>query len=78
MTTRPAPADRALRWGAGLTAFGMITTLVAMSPAVTGGRLPAAFWPLSMTTGVGLIIMFAGLRRASRARTVAVRDRAGE
>ena len=70
----PAAVDRLLRIGGILTVVGMILSLVAMSPAVFGEVLAPIWWALSMTTGLGLSILLLGVRRASAARSRAVRE----
>ncbi|MEZ5115937.1 MAG: hypothetical protein R2737_06690 [Candidatus Nanopelagicales bacterium] len=74
MTGSPArPGDRTLRVGIVLTVVGLVFTLVAMVPLVVPSvRLPGAFWFLAMLTGVGLLVVLAGLLRAARARGRAV------
>ena len=67
-----------LRVGGGLTVVGMILTLVAMSPAVLGGHLASIWWALAMVTGVGLVVVISGLRRAASARSAAVKATLGE
>ena len=70
-TSSPARsrADTVLRIGAWVTAAGLAFTLVAMLPLVFPSvALPAAMWFLSMLTGVGLIIVFAGLVLGARDR----------
>lgn len=61
--------DRLLRFGGGLTVLGMILTLGAMSPAVFGGSLSSVWWALSMLTGVGLVLLLVGIRRATSVRS---------
>ncbi len=67
-------ADRLQRLGAIVTVIGMILSLIAMSPAVFGEVLAPVWWALSMTTGLGLTILLVGVRRASAARSRAVRE----
>lgn len=66
--------DRVLRFGAALTVVGMLLTLGAMSPAVFGGALSSVWWALSMLTGLGLVLLLVGVRRASSARSRAARQ----
>ena len=58
-----------MRIGGWTTAVGMALTLVAMVPLVVPTvSLPSAFWWLAMITGVGLVLLLAGLWQAARAR----------
>ena len=64
-----APGDRLLRVGLIVTVLGLLLSSVALLPLLFPSvELPGAWWFLSMTTGVGLALVIAGLIRASRAR----------
>ena len=67
-------ADRLLRLGATLVAVGMLATLIAIVPLVTGGHLTPLLWPLAMLTGVGLVLELLGVRAAAKARTQRVAE----
>lgn len=54
--------------------LGVLCTAVAMSPLVTGGELPGAWWFLAMLVGLGFLLILFGLLRNARARSVAVRS----
>lgn len=61
--------DLLMRLGITLTIFGMLCTLVAIAPLVnTKLHLGSYWWPLSMTSGVGLALILFGLRRSSGSR----------
>ena len=66
-------ADLLLRLGGALTVLGMLLTFGAMTPAVFGGHLASIWWALSMITGLGLVLLLIGIRRASSARSRAAR-----
>jgi hypothetical protein len=62
-------ADVVMRVGAGLTAAGLVFTLIAILPLVAPSlELPSALWFLSMLTGVGLIVVCVGMAMSSRQR----------
>jgi hypothetical protein len=64
-----APGDRLLRVGLIVTVLGLLLSSVALLPLLFPSvELPGTWWFLSMTTGVGLALVIAGLIRASRAR----------
>ena len=64
-----APGDRLLRVGLIVTIVGLLLSSVALLPLLFPSlELPGAWWFLSMTIGVGLSLVIAGLIRASRAR----------
>jgi hypothetical protein len=53
-----------------VTVIGLLFTLVAILPLLVPGlQMPGVMWFLAMLTGVGLIIVFAGLAMGSRTRT---------
>lgn len=61
--------DALMRAGIAVTAVGLACTLVAIAPLVVPGLdLPSIWWFLSMLTGVGLVLVIAGLLRSSRSR----------
>jgi hypothetical protein len=62
-----------IRVGTVAFVIGVICTLVALSPLVTGAQLPGAWWFLAMLTGVGFLLILFGLLRNARARSAAVR-----
>lgn len=62
-----------IRLGTALFVFGVLCTLLALSPLVTGAELPAAMWFLAMFMGVGFLLILLGLLRNARTRSVAVR-----
>jgi peptidoglycan/LPS O-acetylase OafA/YrhL len=63
--------DRLLRIGVGVTALGLIATLIAMLPLVFPDlTLPGIWWFLAMITGVGLALVIAGLARSARERRI--------
>ena len=69
MNPATSPADRVLRIGGVITAIGIVCTLIAMLPLVIPSLdLPGAMWFLAMLTGVGLVVVFAGLAMGARAR----------
>jgi len=62
-------SDTVLRFGAGITVLGLVFTLIAISPLVFPSlELPGALWFLSMLTGVGIIVICAGLVMSARSR----------
>ena len=62
-------ADRILRWGAWITAAGLLFTLIACLPLLIPSlELPSALWFLSMLVAVGLIVVFTGLVLGARER----------
>jgi peptidoglycan/LPS O-acetylase OafA/YrhL len=63
--------DRLLRIGVGVTALGLVATLIAMLPLVFPNlTLPGIWWFLAMITGVGLALVIAGLARSARERRI--------
>lgn len=69
MSPHPSPADRVLRIGGWITLVGLVFTLIAMLPLIVPSlEFPGAMWFLAMLTGVGLIVVFAGLVMGSRER----------
>ena len=69
VTDKGNRADLVLRIGAGLTAAGLLFTLVAILPLMLPSlELPSAMWFLSMLTGVGLVVVFVGMAMSARQR----------
>jgi uncharacterized membrane protein SirB2 len=69
MTDPAARADRVLRIGAAITATGLVFTLIAIVPLVAPSvTMPSIMWFLSMLTGVGMAVVFAGLVMSARSR----------
>lgn len=68
---------RVIRVGTAAFVIGVVCTLVALSPLVTGAQLSGAWWFLAMLTGAGFLLILVGLLRNARARSAAVRA-AGE
>jgi uncharacterized membrane protein SirB2 len=69
VTTHGNRADRVMRIGAWLTGAGLAFTLIAIIPLVVPSvELPSALWFLSMLTGVGLVVVFAGMAMSARRR----------
>jgi len=63
--------DRLMRIGVGVTALGLVATLIAMLPLVFPDlALPGVWWFLAMITGVGLALVIAGLARSARERRI--------
>jgi uncharacterized protein (DUF983 family) len=62
-----------IRVGTAAFVIGVVCTLVALSPLVTGAQLPGAWWFLAMLTGAGFLLILVGLLRNARARSAAVR-----
>ena len=61
--------DLLMRLGIALTVFGMLCTLVALLPLVNANlHLGSYWWPLAMSSGVGLALILFGLRRSSGTR----------
>lgn len=85
MTETPAPAqtstsaprsraDLVLRIGFVVTALGLLSTLIACIPLIAPSvAMPSWMWGLSMLTGVGLLIVFAGFVAAGSGRRRTVR-----
>ncbi len=65
----PSRADRLQRSGAALVVVGMVATLIALVPLVSGGHLTPWLWPLAMLTGAGLVLELVGVRAAAKERT---------
>ena len=62
-------SDVVLRIGAGITVLGLVFTLIAITPLfVPSVQLPGVLWFLSMLTGVGIIVICAGLVMSARSR----------
>lgn len=62
-------SDRVLRAGVVVTMLGLLATLIAILPLFFADlRLPGIWWFLSMLTGVGLLLVIAGLVLAARER----------
>jgi len=62
-------SDLVLRIGAGITVLGLVFTLIAITPLFFPSlQLPGALWFLSMLTGVGIIVICAGLVMSARSR----------
>jgi hypothetical protein len=62
-------ADRVLRVGAVVTAVGLLFTVIAILPLVFPAlSLPSAMWFLAMLTGIGLLVICAGLVMSARSR----------
>jgi hypothetical protein len=62
-------SDRRIFVGGGLMAIGMLMSLIALSPLVTGTQLSSLWWWLAMVTGVGFIILLSGIRKAAKRRS---------
>ena len=62
-----------IRVGTSAFVIGVLCTLVALSPLVTGAQLSGAWWFLAMLTGAGFLLILVGLLRNARARSAAVR-----
>jgi hypothetical protein len=61
--------DRVLRAGAIITALGLMFTLIAILPLFFPSlSLPSALWFLAMLTGVGILVICAGLVMGARSR----------
>jgi len=61
--------DFLMRFGIGLTIFGMLCTLVALAPLVNPHlHLGSYWWSLAMSSGLGLALILFGLRRSSGSR----------
>ena len=62
-------ADLVMRVGAVITAIGLGFTLVAILPLFFPTlSMPSALWFLSMLTGVGIVVICAGLVMSARSR----------
>jgi len=62
-------ADRVMRTGAVITAVGLGFTLIAILPLFFPSlTLPSVLWFLSMLTGVGIVVICAGLVMSARSR----------
>jgi hypothetical protein len=69
MADSSSRADRVLRIGAVITVAGLVFTLLAIIPLlVPSMQLPSALWFLSMLTGVGIVVICAGLVMSARSR----------
>jgi hypothetical protein len=69
MPDTSTPADRVMRIGAAVTGIGLIFTLIAILPLLFPSlSLPSALWFCSMLTGVGLLVICAGLVMSARSR----------
>jgi hypothetical protein len=69
MPDSPTRSDRILRWGAWITAAGLLFTLVACLPLLFPSlTMPPVMWFLAMLTGVGLVVVFIGFIVAARER----------
>ncbi len=69
MNPDTTPADRVLRIGGAITVVGLVFTAIAMLPLLVPSlELPGAMWFLAMLTGVGLIVVCAGLVMGARGR----------
>jgi hypothetical protein len=62
-------SDRRIFIGGGLMAIGMLMSLVALSPLVTGRQLSSLWWWLAMVTGIGFIVLLSGVRKAAKRRS---------
>jgi hypothetical protein len=62
-------SDRRIFVGGGLMGIGMLLSLIALSPLVTGTQLSSLWWWLAMVTGVGFIILLSGIRKAAKRRS---------
>jgi len=61
--------DFLMRFGIALTIFGMLCTIVALAPLVNSHWHPGSYWwPLAMSSGLGLALILFGLRRSSGSR----------
>lgn len=61
--------DLLMRIGASVLTLGMLLTIIAISPLVTGFELDSIWWLLSMLAGLGLGLILLGLRRSSKTRS---------
>jgi hypothetical protein len=69
MAESSTSADRVLRIGAIITAVGLVFTVVAVAPLLFPALgTPSILWFLSMLTGVGIIVICAGLVMSARSR----------
>lgn len=69
MGTHDSAGDRTLRIGAAITVMGLVFAVIALLPLFFPGlELPGFMWFLAMLIGVGLIVVFIGLRQAARQR----------
>lgn len=66
-----AAATLRFKVGGALLVFGMLSTVVAMTPAVTAAVGTPWFWVMAMTTGPGLLLLLLGARAQAKARTAA-------
>ncbi|MEY3407423.1 MAG: hypothetical protein RL038_484 [Actinomycetota bacterium] len=53
--------------------LGLLLSVIALTPLVTGVQLSSLWWWLAMTTGVGFGMLLIGLRLAARNRSKLVR-----
>lgn len=66
----PAGAQRWFRAGAALLVLGMVSTALAMTPAVDEALSTPWLWVLSMSaTGAGLLGLVLGFRAQARTRS---------
>ena len=69
MTPSGRRADLVLRAGVGVTALGILFTMIALIPLVVPSWNPPGWlWFAAMVIGVGLFIMIVGLVLSARGR----------
>jgi|GEM_PF-332702 len=68
-SAKVARAQRVIKIGAILTVIGIVLSLIAILPLVSDIELSSAWWFLSMTTGIGLATVIAGLTMSARSRS---------
>ena len=69
MSQRGRRADLVLRIGVGVTALGLLFSVIALVPlAIPSWTPPGWLWFAAMVIGVGLIIMIIGLVLSARGR----------
>jgi hypothetical protein len=69
MSQRGRRADLVLRVGVGVTALGLLFTVIALIPlAIPSWNPPGWLWFAAMVVGVGLFIMIVGLVLSARGR----------
>ena len=58
-----------MRVGGAVLVLGMLATVVAFSPLISGVGLGPIWWALSMLTGLGLVLMLVGFRSQAKSRS---------
>lgn len=59
------------RLGGVVLVFGMVATVLAMTPVVRDAIGTPWFWVMGMTTGPGLLFLLFGVRAQARVRSAA-------